>query len=65
MKYKIKIEKREDFYIHEGKKIRFLSRLCVPKKLDIKQEISTKAHSFLYIMHLETTKIYNDLKEHY
>ena len=40
-------------------------RLCVPDVGELKKEIMEEAHSFAYVMHPGSTKMYHTLKEHY
>ena len=43
----------------------FWNRLCVPDVKEIKDKILKEAHSSLYIAHLGSTKMYQDLKGTY
>lgn len=37
-------------------------RLCIPTEGDLKREILDEAHKSAYAMHLDVTKMYQDLK---
>ena len=40
-------------------------KLCVPDVGELKKEIMEEAHSFAYLMHPGSTKMYHTLREHY
>jgi hypothetical protein len=55
----------EDFGISEDRALRYRNCLCVPKEDNLKRVILAEAHQSLYTVHLGSTKMYRDLREHY
>ncbi len=45
--------------------MRFRNRLCVPKNSELIQIILNEAHNSRFSVHPGSTKMYNDLKQHY
>jgi hypothetical protein len=45
--------------------VRFNNRIVVPKNEEVRQQILDEAHLSRYSIHLESTKMYQDLKLHY
>ena len=54
----------QDFSFKDGV-LWFRSRLCVPNDLELKKELLKESHDFAFTTHLESTKMYQDLKPHY
>ena len=50
------------FKVHKDGSLRFDNRVCVPNDEELKRKILKEAHSTSYIVHLESTKMYRDLK---
>ncbi|TYK13635.1 pol protein [Cucumis melo var. makuwa] len=55
----------EDFSISSDDELTFDGRLCVPEDSAVKAELLTEVHSFPFTMHLESTKMYQDLRRAY
>ena len=45
--------------------LRFRNRLCVPKNSELIQMILNEAHNSRFSVHPGSTKMYNDMKQHY
>ena len=58
------IDSRPDFRIVEGV-LYFQDRLCVPNIEELKNEIMTEAHHSRYTIHPGSTKMYQNLRNHY
>jgi hypothetical protein len=56
---------KPDFKIADDGVLRYRGRLCVPDNLDIRDIILKKAHRSLYTIHPGSTKMYQDLRQHY
>ncbi|KAL0543940.1 hypothetical protein IC582_019047 [Cucumis melo] len=52
----------EDFSISSDDGLTFEGRLCVPEDSAVKTELLTEAHSSPFTMHLESTKMYQNLR---
>ena len=48
--------------MHVDGSIRFKGRLCVPKNVELRNEILAHAHRAKYTIHPESTKMYQNLK---
>ena len=57
--------RKPEFQIRDDGVIVRGSRMCVPKRGELKREILEEAHSSAYAMHPGSTKMYHTLKEHY
>ena len=66
-KQKSELESRKsiDFSMSVNGTLKYKNRSCVPDNEKLKKEIHTEAHTTLYSLHPDTTKMYNDLKMHY
>nr|XP_027065386.1 uncharacterized protein LOC113691448 [Coffea arabica] len=66
-KWKEKVEKGTipDFNMNSDGILRYRNRLVVPQDKDIKREILEESHRSQYTVHLDTTKMYQDLKKLY
>lgn len=66
---KIKIEvsegKQIDFVVSDDGSLQFKARLCVPTEKELQDLILREAHRSLYTVHLGSTKMYRDLRQHY
>ena len=51
--------------VDEDGVIRFGKRLWVPNEVGLRKEIMKEAHSSTYSIHLGSTKMYKDLKQHF
>ena len=61
----MKGELREDFVItHDGILV-IKGRICLPNVDDLRKTIMEEAHYFVYAMHLDSTKMYQTIKENY
>ena len=65
LKYEVRKDKRPNFQISEDGVLGFKGRLCVPNDEGIKRKILYEAHTTPYSMHPGTTKMYQDLKNHF
>ncbi|KAA3480323.1 DNA/RNA polymerases superfamily protein [Gossypium australe] len=54
-----------DFQIDAEGCLRFKNRICVPKNSDLIRMICDEAHNSRLSIHPGSTKMYNDLKQHY
>jgi hypothetical protein len=62
---KIKADKANCFRKHDQGIIWFNDRIVVPKDAEVRQQILDEAHLSRYSIHPESTKMYQDLKQHY
>jgi hypothetical protein len=62
---KIKVGKANCFRKDDQGIIWFNNRIVVPKNDDVRQQILDEAHLSRYSIHLASTKMYHDLKQHY
>jgi hypothetical protein len=62
---KIEADKANCFRKDEQGIIWFNDRIVVPKDAEIRQQIMDEAHLSRYSIHPESTKMYQDLKQHY
>ncbi|XP_070032374.1 uncharacterized protein [Nicotiana tomentosiformis] len=54
------------FFLGIGdRKLRYQGRLRVPNVDGLRERIMTEAHTFMYFVHSDSTKMYHDLKEVY
>ena len=51
--------------MHVDGSIRFKGRLCVPRNVELKNEILAHAHRAKYTIHPGSTKMYQDLKRQF
>ncbi|XP_039169470.1 uncharacterized protein LOC120293789 [Eucalyptus grandis] len=59
-------EKRKaDFQVSEDGTLNFRGRLCVPNNAELKEEILLEAHRSRYNIHPGSTKMYQNLHQHY
>ncbi|KAL3719949.1 hypothetical protein ACJRO7_004869 [Eucalyptus globulus] len=59
-------EKRKaDFQISEDGTLRFQGRLVVPDDVELREEILSEAHRSSYSIHPGSTKMYQNLRQHY
>jgi hypothetical protein len=61
----IVIGKSPGFRMDDNEILWFEKRLCVPEDQSIRQAILREAHESAYSIHLESTKMYLDLKQKY
>ncbi|KAA3465600.1 reverse transcriptase [Gossypium australe] len=54
-----------DFWIDAEGWLRFKNRICVPKNPELIRRICDEAHNSKLSIHPGSTKMYNDLKQHY
>ncbi|KAJ4964701.1 hypothetical protein NE237_016550 [Protea cynaroides] len=56
-----------EFTLDEEKVLKYKGRICVPEteSLDIRHRLMKEVHTTIYSIHLESTKIYHDLKKLY
>ena len=54
-----------DFVIHTDGSLRFGDRLCVPNDAELRREILSEAHNFVYTVHPGSMKMYRDLRTHF
>ena len=54
---------KTDFFIQEDGTLMFGTRYCVPNNSDLKNEIQEEAYQSLYVMHLGSTKMYQNLRK--
>jgi hypothetical protein len=62
---KIKADKANCFRKDDQGIVWFNNRIVVPKDDDVRQQILDEAHLSRYSIHLRSTKMYHDLKQHY
>ncbi|XP_022883544.1 uncharacterized protein LOC111400364 [Olea europaea var. sylvestris] len=62
IKSEINSKKWKDFTIAEDEALYYQRRMCVPNFKELKREIPEEAHSYSYLVHLGSTKMYKDLK---
>jgi hypothetical protein len=62
---KIKVGKANCFREDDQGVVWFNNRIVVPKNDEIRQQILDEAHLSRYSIHLGSTKMYHDLKQHY
>jgi hypothetical protein len=65
IKEQIKEEKTPGFSVDEQGMLWYKKRLCVPEVKEIRELILCEAHDSAYSIHLESTKMYHDLKSRY
>ncbi len=51
--------------VKEDRCLYYKGRVCVPDNGELKTNILKDAHTSVYAMHSESTKMYHDLKPHY
>ena len=52
----------ENWSMYEDGSVRFKGRLCVPKDVELRNELLVDAHRIKYTIHSGSTKMYQDLK---
>ena len=62
---KARVGKGTKFQLSEDGTLYFRNRLCVPNDAQLKKEILMEAHQTAYSIHLDSTKMYHDLKSIY
>ncbi|WJZ95428.1 hypothetical protein VitviT2T_014200 [Vitis vinifera] len=55
----------ENWSMYEDGSVRFKGRLCVPKDVELRNELLADAHRAKYTIHLGNTKMYQDLKRQF
>ncbi|KAJ9699024.1 hypothetical protein PVL29_007877 [Vitis rotundifolia] len=55
----------ENWSMYEDGSMRFKGRLCVPKDVELRNELLADAHRAKYTIHLGNTKMYQDLKRQF
>jgi hypothetical protein len=65
IKEQIKEDKAPGFSVDDQGMLWYKKRLCVPDLKDIRELILREAHDSAYSIHLESTKMYHDLKSRY
>ena len=55
----------ENWSMYEGGSVRFKERLCVPKDVELRNELLADAHKAKYTIHPGNTKMYHDLKRQF
>ena len=61
----IDVNQTEEFSLTANGGLLYHVRLCVPNEEELKIEILTEAHHSPFALHLDSTKMYQDLKRHY
>jgi hypothetical protein len=65
IKEQIKEDKALGFSVDDQGTLWYKKRLCVPEIKEIRELILCEAHDSVYSIHLESTKMYHDLKSKY
>ena len=65
IKHQIKTGKAPDFVEDDQGTIWYKQRLCVPDIKTLRETILKEAHESAYSIHPGSTKMYQDLKDHY
>ena len=55
----------ENWSMHENRSVRLKGRLCVPRDVELRNELLVDAHKEKYIIHPGNTKMYQDLKRQF
>ena len=55
----------ENWSMYEDGSVRFKWRLCVPKDVEMRNELLVDAHRAKYTIHLGNNKMYQDLKRQF
>ena len=55
----------ENWSMHVDRIVRFKGRLCVPRDVELRNELLADAHRTKYTIHLGSTKMYQDLKRRF
>ncbi|KAL6349618.1 hypothetical protein AAG906_035779 [Vitis piasezkii] len=55
----------ENWFMHVDGSVRFKGRLCVPRDVDLRNELLADAHRAKYPIHPGNTKMYQDLKRQF
>ena len=55
----------ENWSMYEDGSVRFKGRLCVPKDVELRNELLADAHRAKYTIHPGNTKMYQDLKRQF
>ena len=58
----VECEVDENWSMHVDGSVRFKGRLCVPRNLELRNELLANAHRVKYTIHFGSTKMYQDLK---
>ena len=58
----VESEVDENWSMHVDGSVRFKGRLCVPRDVELRNELLADAHRAKYTIHLGSTKMYQDLK---
>ena len=58
-------EKETEFTVNEDGFVYYRDRVCVPNDDELKKSILKEAHNGFFVMHLGSTKMYQDLKTSY
>ena len=58
-------EEDENWSIHVDGSVRFRGRLCVPRDVELMNELLIYAYRAKYTIHLGNTKMYQDLKRQF
>ena len=58
----VECEVDENWSMHVDGSVRFKGRLCVPRDMQLRNELVVDAHRVKYTIHSGSTKMYQDLK---
>nr|GFD06981.1 transposon Ty3-I Gag-Pol polyprotein [Tanacetum cinerariifolium] len=58
------LDEQTEFHLDEDDVLWQGTRLCVPNDATLREALLTEAHSSLFSVHLGSTKMYRDLKQH-
>jgi hypothetical protein len=61
----IKVNKTSDFSEDDHGTLWLGKQICVPKLKSIREQIHREAHDSAYLIHPDSTKMYQDLKSRY
>ena len=56
---------KTDYSVKENGEVYYNNRLCVSNDKEVKNKLLYEAHNTIFTMHLEGTKMYQDLKQYY
>ena len=57
--------KETEFSVNEDESLYYRDQVCIPNEDELKKSILEEAHSGTFAMHLDSTKMYQDLKTSY
>ncbi|KAI6680471.1 hypothetical protein NL676_034352 [Syzygium grande] len=59
------VKRKSDFQVSENGILKFRGRMCVLDDVELKEEILSKAHKSNYSIHPSSTKMYQNMWQHY